>query len=274
MMEWNGRTRVARVISLGGGVQSSTLALMVAHGELPRVDGCVFADTHWEPEAVYAHLDWLEREVSRAPHPFPVHRVSAGDLRHAVMTKEDVQGSGYSPIPSHVAGKGMRKRVCTTHYKIRPIEKFLRARYAPRVGKEYVEQWMGISLDEVRRMKDSHTKWIHNVFPLIERRMSRAACLEWFKRRYRHRALVKSACIGCPYHSRAYWRALRRRAPREFADAVAVEQAMQEMDRRENNKISYLHADAIPLAQAVPDGEDNQLPLFGGDDECGGHCFT
>ncbi|MGZ2991111.1 hypothetical protein AAER26_00050, partial [Pseudomonas aeruginosa] len=54
-------------------------ALMAAHGEIgPMPDCAIFADTGWEPKAVYEHLAWL-----RSPNvlPFPVHIVSAGDLR-------------------------------------------------------------------------------------------------------------------------------------------------------------------------------------------------
>jgi hypothetical protein len=42
------------VLSLGAGVQSTTLALMAAHGEVgPMPDCAIFADTCWEPKAVY-----------------------------------------------------------------------------------------------------------------------------------------------------------------------------------------------------------------------------
>ena len=34
-----------RILSLGAGVQSTALALMIAKGEVPMVDFCVFADT-------------------------------------------------------------------------------------------------------------------------------------------------------------------------------------------------------------------------------------
>jgi hypothetical protein len=37
-----------RVLSLGAGVQSTTLALMAAHGEIgPMPDCAIFADTGW-----------------------------------------------------------------------------------------------------------------------------------------------------------------------------------------------------------------------------------
>ena len=52
------------VISLGGGVQSSVMALMASEGAFDRVPDCaVFADTHWEPPSLYSHLEWLEGKL-------------------------------------------------------------------------------------------------------------------------------------------------------------------------------------------------------------------
>ncbi len=49
------------IISLGAGVQSSTMALMAAHGEIePMPDAAIFADTQNEPQRVYEWLDWLD----------------------------------------------------------------------------------------------------------------------------------------------------------------------------------------------------------------------
>jgi hypothetical protein len=47
------RKKALTVISLGAGVQSSTMALMAADGELPKPDCAIFADTGNEPKAVY-----------------------------------------------------------------------------------------------------------------------------------------------------------------------------------------------------------------------------
>ena len=52
-----------RVLSLGAGVQSSTLALMIEKGEIPMVDCAIFADVKGEPQEVYKWLDWLETEL-------------------------------------------------------------------------------------------------------------------------------------------------------------------------------------------------------------------
>jgi len=54
-----------RALSLGAGVPSTTMALMAAHGEIgPMPDCAIFADTGWEPKAVYDHLSWLMSPTS------------------------------------------------------------------------------------------------------------------------------------------------------------------------------------------------------------------
>ena len=69
------------ILSLGAGVQSSTLALMAAKGLVTPMPQCaIFADTQAEPPSVYRWLDWLEKEL-----PFPVHRVTKGSLTDAQL---------------------------------------------------------------------------------------------------------------------------------------------------------------------------------------------
>ena len=52
------------ILSLGAGVQSSTMALMAAHGFItPMPDAAIFADTGWEHEAMEEHLSDLERAI-------------------------------------------------------------------------------------------------------------------------------------------------------------------------------------------------------------------
>ncbi|MCK9513952.1 MAG: hypothetical protein M0R28_22370 [Pigmentiphaga sp.] len=72
-----------RALSLGAGVQSTTMALMAAHEEIgPMPDCAIFADTGWEPKAVYDHLAWL---MSPNVLPFPVYTVSAGSIRDQLL---------------------------------------------------------------------------------------------------------------------------------------------------------------------------------------------
>ena len=48
-----------RVLSLGGGLQSTTLLLLSLLGKLPKIDFALFADTGWERKATYENVDML-----------------------------------------------------------------------------------------------------------------------------------------------------------------------------------------------------------------------
>ena len=58
--------KTLRVLSLGAGVQSSTLALMIHKGEIPMVDCAIFADTQAEPPKVYDWLKFIKKTVNYA----------------------------------------------------------------------------------------------------------------------------------------------------------------------------------------------------------------
>ena len=110
------------VLSLGGGVQSSVLALMAGEGAFDRVPDCaIFADTHWEPPSVYEHIEWLRDRLS-----FPLHVVDNGrSLREDVKALTNHSDSrSYVDIPVYLKGRdgegdGIGRRQCTDNYKIR-----------------------------------------------------------------------------------------------------------------------------------------------------------
>lgn len=78
-----------KVLSLGAGAQGTALLLMSIQGELDHLDCAIFADTGWEPAAVYAHLAWLQEQARTAG--IPVHRVTSGQLR-ADALRSQVRG--------------------------------------------------------------------------------------------------------------------------------------------------------------------------------------
>lgn len=107
-----------RVLSLGAGVQSTTLLLMACEGILPKLDAAIFADTGWEPRRVYEHLDLITAVSAKAG--IPVLRVSKGSLREDVLNPDKL-----SAIPAYTlradGHKGMQSRKCTQKYKLTPI---------------------------------------------------------------------------------------------------------------------------------------------------------
>tara|TARA_R110000824_G_scaffold157544_4_gene330995 strand:- start:321 stop:1100 length:780 start_codon:yes stop_codon:yes gene_type:complete len=254
------------VISLGAGVQSSVMALMAASGEIkPMPDCAIFADTQFEPEPVYAHLDWLETQL-----PFPVHRVSQGSLKEAALEG----GDGDFLIPFHSMG-GMGRRTCTRHYKIDPLIKEVRRllglSYKQRGPKEIaVRQWMGISTDEASRMKPSPKHYIEYVWPLIDAGMSRQDCQKWFARHYPLRPLVKSACVACPFHNDRQWREMKLNDTRSFAEAVLFDKEIR-INKTSGNK-QFVHRSCKPLDEVdFRNLEDlGQINMF--NEECEGMC--
>ena len=114
------------VLSLGAGVQSSTLAMMYATKELsPMPDFAVFADTQGEPKAVYKWLDWLEKQL-----PFPVYKVSKGNLAKESIRVRTSKNTGKKYIGGTTVPvflfkdkikKGFLPRSCTTVFKITDV---------------------------------------------------------------------------------------------------------------------------------------------------------
>jgi len=247
------QARVLRVLSLGAGVQSSTCLLMSLAGELPRLDAAVFADTGWEPRAVYEHLGRLEAAAQAGG--VPIYRVSAGNLRHDALDPTH----HFASLPLYVrredGGRGMIRRQCTREYKLTPIRRQVRRLYEqagrPPGG---VEQWLGISLDETHRMRSSDVRYIALRYVLVERRMTRADCQRWLAD-HGWPGVPRSSCVGCPYHSDQQWRALRDGSPEEWADAVAFDRAIRHGHPAAIHKAAlrgkaFLHQSLRPLDQA------------------------
>lgn len=267
------------IISLGAGVQSSTMALMAAAGEItPMPDCAIFADTQAEPRAVYKWLDWLEKHL-----PYPVHRVTAGDLRADSLrlrtSKRDGKKYQRSAPPAFTLeegiSRGMLLRQCTQDHKLKPIFRKMRA-LAGR--KQPVVQWVGISLDEVQRAKparEAQAKWMTNRWPLIEMKMTRQHCLDWM-RAHGYQAPPRSACIFCPYHSDSEWYSLKTDSPDEFAVAVAYERELQKVFNQVAGfrGIVFLHRDRKPLdeVQLDPDAQRDLFDEYGFAVECEGMC--
>ena len=260
-----------RVLSLGAGVQSTTLALMAARGEIEPPDCAIFADTGAEPAGVYQHLDWLTTQL-----PFPVHRVMAkmGPLGDAVLAsyRGEIPRSASPPFFT-ASPDGMMPRQCTKEAKVRPIVAAIRDMLgvAPRARVPagiVVEQWLGISTDEAHRMKPSREPWQVNRYPLIEKRMSRGDCLAWLERHGYERP-QKSACTFCPYRSNEQWRLMKRTDPASFSEACSVDEAIRTNRNGLRLKaIPYLHRSLRPLAEV--DFDQRMDDLFG--NECEGMC--
>lgn len=265
--------RIARYdltyLSFGAGVQSTALLVcsnLGLHG-VPRADVAIFADTGYEPQYVYDQL-----ETMRKWSKIPVEVVSAGDTSRRNSYKTIIP---VFTLTNNVPG--ILRRQCTSNWKIEPIIKAARRHlgYRPRqVVKKKARALIGISIDEVQRMKPAKEKWIDNSWPLIDARLSRSGCL----------AIVaeaglpkpeRSACYFCPFHSRAEWKFLRDKHPAEFAKAVQYDASIRHSTRAGSSRPVFLHSSMIPLDQVLLDRPEKSMfpeepDQFG--NECEGMC--
>ncbi len=279
-----------RVLSLGGGVQSTVMCLMAdrgmfrdSHTQAPITpDFAVFSDTDWEPRSVYETVEWIRSQVS-----FPVLTVSNGrSLRRDVAKGINHQGRPWLNIPVFLVneqGKDGRNnwRQCTMNYKVLPIQRKVRQMLGVRVGRPVpaetkVEMWLGISADEMQRLKGSNEPWIEHRFPLVEDiPMGREDCLTWFRENYPGRILGRSACIGCPFRNASSWVSVRKSDPVGFAEAVQIDQLFRDPNHHIKRMFRgevYLHSRRLPLAEAVELDSEEMSNNDEFAEECGGHC--
>jgi hypothetical protein len=263
-----------RVLSLGAGVQSSTVLLMSVAGELPRLEAAIFADTGWEPRPVYQHLAKVQAAAEAAG--IAVYRVSKGHLRRDALDP----AHRFASMPLHVrnqdGGKGMIRRQCTREYKLDPIRAAVRHLWQ-QSGRPPVEQWIGISLDEAQRMRTSGVRYITNVYPLVDRRLTRWDCQRWLQT-HGWPDVPKSACVGCPFRSNHEWRWLRDHDPDGWADAIAFDRAIRYGHQGGNGALlgqAFLHASLLPLDEvdlSTPEDHGQLSLLDGFGMECQGVC--
>jgi hypothetical protein len=247
---------------------------MAIHGEIEPFHHAVFSDTGWEPQAVYRHLADARKEAEQAGIKF--HVVSAGNIRDDVLNPQ----KRFASMPVHVINRdgipAIGRRQCTSEYKLKPLVSKQREiaglKRGQRCSEHRITSVIGISWDEMQRMKEPLFPWIINEYPLVDMRMTRADCLAW-NNQHGYARPPRSSCIGCPFHSNVEWRAIRDVSD-EWADAVAFDAAIrtEPVAARMFEGRAYLHPARVPLDQVDIRSleEAGQGNLF--DMECEGMC--
>jgi len=273
------------VLNLGAGVQSSCLALMAARGDVePMPDFAVFSDTQAEPTEVY---DWLE--FLRGELPFPVYTVTKGNLTEDSLKVREIsrgENKGKSHIQRIIPAFGLLPdgsktaaigRSCTADYKVQQIIKKIKEECGIKRGQKEVTvtQWIGISWDEIQRMKEPSHAFTQHRWPLIERRMTRADCKKWMKDNG-YPEPPRSACYYCPFHSDEEWRRLRDKDPEHFAKAIEFDKKLREAHKTHNPTMRmevYIHNSCKPLDEIDFDNdEDKGQQVWDFMAECEGMC--
>jgi hypothetical protein len=250
-----------RVLSLGAGVQSTTLYLMAEEGLIEKFDLAIFADTGWERGDTYRVIEDL-----KSKYKTPIITVKGGNIKDDMLNGKE-NGVRFASMPLHCItknDKGILRRQCTNDYKIRPIDKELRKlldlKPYQRYTGEAIELTLGISLDEAQRANIYKEQKIRtNSYPLVDMSLTRNDCLEYLKRHGLE--IKKSSCIGCPYHCNKEWRLLN---PEEFKEACNFDDQIRTGFDKIKAQELYIHQSLKPLSEVdlrTPE-EKGQLRLF------------
>lgn len=251
-----------RILSLGWGKQSFTLAVMIALGELPPVACAVFVDTTHEASKTYKfakkYTGWLENNgVKVITLTTPPHDISLADDDNPHVV--DIPAFTLNAM----GDKGQLNRQCTGSWKIAVIRRYLQSIR----GKERIDQLIGISTDEAERMRTSDRKYIDNYYPLIEQGMSRMDCINYLND-HGFEIPERSACVFCPFRSADEW-ALIGNNTKDREHAILVDRKIR---RARGEYHSFIHPYCLPFEKIDlrTQEEKGQLSLW--QNECSGYC--
>jgi hypothetical protein len=256
------------VLMYGAGTQSTGMLLMALNGEFSSVpDFAVFSDTGAEPAHVIEYKDYFS-EFVKNEFGFDIITVQHKNLDEEIDRFLKGEVGRVASIPLFTEN-GIIMRQCTQDYKIIPSDKFIKKEAGiKRKNKEQensVGVWMGISLDEMQRMKRSTQWWKVILYPLIENGYRRDDTIKYVKR-FGLKEPPRSACYFCPFHSNEYWKYLYKNYPEEYSKAIEFDEKIRNYPGLEEK--AYINKNRIPLK----DVDFNQTDLFDLIDECDGYC--
>lgn len=265
------------VFSFGGGVQS-TAALVLARRGVIAVDLFIFANVGADSEnpKTLAYLDEVAKPYAQQNGIALTETAKRGKTVYQEAARQNLRSV---VIPAFRGNGGQAHRNCTTDWKIKPVDRYIKSIWPG----EQVKVGLGITIDEWKRLRDtdyrdtegkrvlgfSRARW----YPLFELRLTRGDCI----------ALIeseglpvppKSSCFFCPFMRRAEWQALRDDQPELWASAVRLENALNGKGLPGRYSISQAK---IPLDEAFKPSTHRQSDMFQDESDSGcvtGYCHT
>ena len=247
-----------KIISLGLGVQSTAMYLMSSLGQIERADYAIFADPGAELPDTYKLWDYLNiwREKNNG---IPLIKKKKS-LYKDIIKGQNSTGQRWASIPAFGESGGMIRRQCTKEYKIDVVVKEIRKLH-DLVKYQTMKPtilYLGISMDEIQRMKESRLPKITYEYPLIENRITRGDCIKFLEERSFH-DVKKSSCVFCPYHNNTQWRDIKQSYTEEWKKVIEVDEAIRDSSKRGLKDQLYLHRTLKPINEAYLQEDQEEL---------------
>lgn len=236
-------------------------------GKLPKPDLIVMADTGdeatetWEYTIRYVLplLDSLGLTLEIAPA--------------SVFAKVGLYGRKNEILMPVYTQTGKFPTYCSDEWKKQVCRRYLRWK-----GVEQCVTWLGMSADEIDRIKPSDVQWQEYQWPLANYpltmgygiQMNRVECRQLILN-YGWPDPPKSCCWDCPHRRNPQWQRLKQFYPQDFAKAVVRDKELREHDPLH---AVYLHESRKPLDEV--DFTQPDSPTLFGEENGGcasGFCF-
>ena len=195
---------IEHYVSFSGGKDSTALALLCPDA-IP-----IFADTGWEFDELYAHIDKFEQVTGRE-----VLRIKATESLPDYIARSNF-------LPGH------RARFCTRMFKIEPLEQFFEGRD--------VQLSIGLRADEDRPGNDGSAPNLEIRYPLQEQDIDIwgviRICTEHDLLPRYPVYMARGGCKGCFYKRKAEVKAMAQLVPDILDELQELEEGVQDQRGR------------------------------------------
>ena len=267
-----------RVISYGGGVQSTALCVLATQGKIGHVDAALFSnvgDDSEHPDTVtYVRDIMIPWGKTKGLDIQELHRIKRDGTHETLYQRLMRKDSRSLPIPVRMGDTGAPgTRNCTADFKIKVISRWLREHGVKKTAP--ATTLIGFSLDEIVRLNNKRASPVDTPeYPLIDLRLTREDC----KNIIREAGLPvppKSACYFCPFHKPSTWSRMRRDEPELFEKSAKLEEVLNKRRDMLGKDHVYLTRFGEPLKAAIHE-EQTGLDFGSGPGEtCDeGYCWT
>lgn len=265
-----------KVISYGGGVQSTALLVLAARGEIDFrtfLFANVGDDSEHPTTLAYVREIAIPYAASAGLDVHELKRRRRDGATETLMQRLNRPDTRSIPIPVRMANGAPGRRNCTADFKIKVVGRWLREHGATAEAPAAVG--IGISLDEIHRA-NRRRREAHEVieYPLLDLGLRRDDC----ERIIAEAGLPvppKSSCFFCPFRTVGAWRHQRRHEPELFAQSVRLEETINRRRAALGRDDVYLTRYGIPLTQAIPDESPGEGEADEDDGACdSGWCMT
>jgi hypothetical protein len=251
--------KLLTVLNYSAGVQSSTLLHMLIRGDIHRPANLLVlnADPGMENEGSYKYLAYMRQLAATVS--IKIHTVPGPNLYKDILTVSRGDATRldnpayFTKKPNGKRGKLIQK--CTQYYKITPMDRFMRrymqkvcgiSKDSKRIPEQSVHKWIGFALDEIHRISEPKQKYVRFVYPLIELRMDKEACVSYLKRN-KLEIPPRSVCNACFANSLKTLKEMYEERPADWRQAVHVDNAVRDWSSIGVDNPVYVSDSLVPL---------------------------